>query len=256
MWAIDLSGHIALIVGGAGGIGAACVRTFAQAGASVAIGHLASQRGRARAQELASELSAAGRSIVPVEVDVTRDDSVQAMLEKVREGLGGPDIIVYSAGMTDRAALSELTTERWERMLAVNLTGAYRVVRLALPSLLEKRGVVVLIGSQVSMTGGGGGAHYAASKAGLEGLTRALCRELLPHGVRVNTVQPCLIDTPMLRRRYADEKDLEALASQVPRGRLGRPEDIANAVLFLASDASDFICGQHLLVDGGRTYSG
>jgi len=256
MWAIDLSGHIALIVGGAGGIGAACVRTFAQAGAAVALGHSTSEQAKRRGEELAAELCAAGYSILPVEVDVTRDDSVQAMLEKVREGLGGPDIIVYSAGMTGRAALSELTTERWEHMLAVNLTGAYRVVRLALPGLLEKRGVVVLIGSQVSMTGGGGGAHYAASKAGLEGLTRALCRELLPRGVRVNTVQPCLIDTPMLRRRYADEKDLEALASQVPRGRLGRPEDIANAVLFLASDASDFICGQHLLVDGGRTYSG
>lgn len=255
MWAIDLIGHIALVVGGAGGIGAACVRAFAQAGAGVALGHSRSERGRARAEALANELRAAGNSVLVVEVDVTQDDSVEAMLEKVRAGLGRPDIIVYSAGITDRAALGELTTQRWERMLAVNLTGAYRVVRFALPDLVEKRGVVVLIGSQVSMTGGGGGAHYTASKAGLEGLTRALCRELLPHGVRVNTVQPCLIDTPMLRRRYADEKDLEALASQVPRGRLGLPEDIANAVLFLASDASDFICGQHLLVDGGRTYS-
>jgi 3-oxoacyl-[acyl-carrier protein] reductase len=255
MWTIDLTGHVALVVGGAGGIGSACVRVLAQAGAAVAIADLPSEHGTARGEALAAELRAAGHSVRAVGVDVTRDDSVQAMLDHVRASLGKPDIVVYSAGITDRVSLGDLTSDRWDRMIAVNLSGAYRVVRLALPDLLETRGTVVLVGSQVSMTGGGGGAHYAASKAGLEGLTRALCRELLPHGVRINTVQPCLIDTPMLRERYSEEEDLQALACQVPRGRLGRPEDIANAVLFLASEAADFICGQHLLVDGGRTFS-
>lgn len=255
MWSIDLTGRVGVVVGGAGAIGAACARALAQAGAGVVIADAPAAGDAPRGEPLARELRDAGHDAWAVEVEVTQDDSAQAMVARVRELAGRLDLVIYSAGLAERVAFADLTAERWERMLAVNLTGAYRVVRAALPELLARRGTVVLIGSQVAVTGGGGGAHYAASKAGMEGLTRALSRELLPQGVRVNTVEPCLVDTPMLRRRYANEQDVQTLVAQVPRGRLGRPEDIANAALFLVSDAADFICGQHLMVDGGRTFS-
>lgn len=142
----------------------------------------------------------------------------------------------------------------WQKALDVNLTASYIAVKLALPWLLQAgRANIVLIGSSAVYDGGGGGVHYAAAKAGLVGLLHGMMRELPHRGIRPNAVHPCVVDTDLLRERYDDEEKRATLSSQVPIGRLAKPKDIGYLVAFLCSDLGSFICGQSILVDGGRT---
>jgi 3-oxoacyl-[acyl-carrier protein] reductase len=157
-------------------------------------------------------------------------------------------------GVTWVAPLQVLDLEGWQRALDVNLTASYVAVKVALPWFLEnERADIVLIGSSAVVDGGGGGAHYSAAKAGLDGMMRGLMRELPRQGIRINTVHPCVVDTDLLRERYDTEEKRARLAAQVPVGRLAEPEEIGSLIAYLCSDLGGFICGQSILVDGGRT---
>lgn len=254
MLTICLTGRKALVTGGARGIGAGIVRALAECGASVAFTHLGSERGNAAADRLVAELVTRGRQALGFAAAAEDMQAMSAVISEAAEKMGGLDIVVPNVGINWVAPLEALDLEGWRRALDLNLTSSFVAVKVALPWLLEAgRADIVLIGSSAVYDGGGGGAHYAAAKAGLEGLMRALVRELGRKGVRINMVHPCVVDTDLLRERYESEEKRARLIAQVPVGRLGRPEDIGNLVAYLCSDLGSFICGQSILVDGGRT---
>jgi len=168
--------------------------------------------------------------------------------------MNGLDIVVPNVGANEPTAIEDMDPDNWRRAMDINLTAAYIAIKSALPWLLQAtRGDIVLIGSSVAVDGGGGSAAYAAAKAGLEGMMRALMRVLPAKGVHINTVRPCVVDTDALRARYYDEDKRAQLAAQVPLGRLSKPEDVAYLVAYLCCELGEFICGQCILVDGGRT---
>lgn len=254
MLTIDLSRRRALVTGGARGIGAGIVRALAQCGADVAFTYLGSEKGERAAHALVDEVAALGRQAFCFKASADDAEAMGAAVAAAAGALGGLDIAIPNVGLNWEALLDVLDLAGWQRALDLNLTASFIAVKAALPWLLQAgRGAIILIGSSAALDGGGGGAHYAAAKAGLEGLMRAMMRELPRRGIRVNLVHPCVIDTDLLRERYGDEEKRARLAAQVPVGRLGRPEDIGNLVAFLCSDLGSFICGQSILVDGGRT---
>lgn len=253
---INLESNVILVTGGSRGIGAACCRILAQAGASVVLNHSRSERGRKAAYQVKSDVEAMNKGQIMIEeADVGNYEEVKEMFNHIIARYGKIDTVVCNAGITSPVPLERLEPEIWEKTLRINLTGAFHVVRQAIPIMLaQKKGVFIIIGSSATYTGGGGGAHYSASKTGLEGLTRDINREYLRKGIRANTVLPAAIETDMFKERYPHPEDRKKAAEEHPLGRLGTPEDIANVVLFLASDLSEYICGQHILVDGGRTF--
>lgn len=254
MIAIDLTGRSALVTGGARGIGAGIVRALAEAGAKVTFTHLGSRRGDQAANLMMAELYERGVEVLRFEAAGEDMNAMSRVVSEAADKMGGLDIVVPNVGQNWVVPLEEMDLAGWHRALDINLTSSFVAAKLALPWLLEaERGDIVFIGSSSVIDGGGGGVHYAAAKAGLEGIMRALMRELPSRGIRVNVVHPCVIDTDLLRERYDDEEALALLAGQVPLGRLGHPSDIGNLVAFLCSDLGGFICGQSILVDGGRT---
>jgi len=254
MLAINLEGRHGLVTGGARGIGAGIVRALAESGAHVAFTFLPTEQDTQAAQALVEALGRPGRHIVALPAPA---QDLQAMTEAASlaaERLGGLDILVPNVGLTWPAPLETLDLEAWQRALDLNLTASFIAVKVALPFMLQARqGTIILIGSSVVVDGGGGGVHYPAAKAGLEGLMRGMMRELPRRGIRVNIVHPCVVDTDLLRQRYDTEEKRAQLAAQVPVGRLATPADIGHLVAFLCSDLGSFICGQSILVDGGRT---
>jgi 2-hydroxycyclohexanecarboxyl-CoA dehydrogenase len=203
----------------------------------------------------AAELRESGAAAVGVEADVTDRSAVDAALDKVRAGLGPVAIMVTSAGVDSFEPFTEITSESWERILAVNLTGTFHCLQAAVPDMLEARwGRIVTISSSSAQSGAPRMAHYVAAKAGVIGLTRALALELARKGITVNVVTPGMIDTPMLRRASAggDIGTLEKTAARaIPVGRPGTPEEIAAACGFLCSDGAAFVTGQVMAVNGG-----
>jgi 3-oxoacyl-[acyl-carrier protein] reductase len=254
MLAIDLTGRRALVTGGSRGIGAGVVRALAEAGACVAFTHTGSARGTEAAAGLLAEL-AAGEDRVSAWVAAADDvDAMARTTAAAASAMGGLDIVVPNVGKNWPAAIAELDVELWRRTLEVNLTASFVAVKTALPRLLEaERADIVFIGSSAVSDGGGGSVAYPAAKAGLAGMMRGMMRELPRKGVRVNVVHPCVVDTDLLRQRYDTEEKRAALAGQVPVGRLSTPLDVGALVAFLCSDLGGFICGQSILVDGGRT---
>ena len=262
MLAIDLSGRRALVTGGSRGIGAGIVRVLAEAGASVAFTHLGSERGSHAAAELVGQLTAGGRNVWRFAAPGEDLPAMQAAVSAAAGQMGGLDILVPNVGMNWVAPLPDLELDAWQRALDINLTSAYIAIKCAYPWLEgagrgsdEKlgRADVVIIGSSGVYDGGGGGIQYASAKAGLEGMVHGLMREFPRRGIRINMVHPCVVDTDLLRERYDTEEKRARLAAQVPLGRLARPEELGSLVAYLCSDLGGFICGQSLLVDGGRT---
>jgi 3-oxoacyl-[acyl-carrier protein] reductase len=249
-------GRTAVVTGGARGIGRAVAYRLAGLGARTVIWDLDGKRAEQTTTQLCKLLDEQGRKphIEWLEVDVTDEQAVQSNMDKVAEGTG-IDVLVNNAGTTSVQKVEEMSLDVWERTVRVNLTATFYCCRAAIPFLRKRPGAAIVnISSSSALVGGGGGAHYAASKAGVDGLTRHLARELAPI-VRVNSIQPRTIDTELFQARYAHAPlEQNKLLAQIPLGRIGQPQDVADAVAFLASDWSAFITGQILLIDGGRTY--
>ncbi len=241
-----LQDKVAIITGGANGIGLEAARLFASEGAKVAIADFNREVGEQRAIELKSE----GFDVSYVEVNVAERESVDAMVESVASQYGGIDILVNNAGITRDAMLSKMTSEQFQQVINVNLTGAFHCAQAVLPYLVEKGKGKIINTSSVSGTFGNvGQSNYAAAKSGLLGLTKTWAKELGRKGINVNAVAPGFTETAMVEE--VPEKVINQLKEQVPMGRLGRTTDIAHAYLYLASEESDYVNGHTLHVDGG-----
>jgi 3-oxoacyl-[acyl-carrier protein] reductase len=240
-----LDGETALVTGASRGIGEAIARMLAGAGASV-VGTATTPEGVERIEGALAGFGA-GRGAV---LDVRDEGSVSALFRTL-EGEGRvPGIVVNNAGITRDGLLVRMDAADWDAVIDTNLTALYRICRLCVRPLMKaRRGRIINIGSVVGETGNAGQVNYCAAKAGLVGFTRALARELGPRGITVNAVAPGFIDTDMTRGLSGARRD--ALLASVPLGRLGRPDDVAAAVLFLASPAAAYVTGEILHVNGG-----
>jgi NAD(P)-dependent dehydrogenase (short-subunit alcohol dehydrogenase family) len=252
MLTFDLKGKTTLVIGGARGIGAAIVRVAAQSGSNV----VWTCRSDVEASEkLLRETVEYGIEAFYEKVDCTDEQATIALIAKIMSKWGHIDNLVHCAGYTSPVSMLDLDAAEWRRIVDINLNGAFISVRSVLePMIANGGGSIVLIGSAAIVAGGGGRADYVSAKAGLEGLSRAITREFAPKGIRCNIVHPSLIETDLLEQRYPDPVERAKIASGVPLGRLGQPEDIANTTLFLISDLSSYITAQSIYVDGGRTF--
>ena len=232
-----LDGRVALVSGGARGLGAAYVRALHGCGAHVVIGDLLDDEGTALADEL-------GERALFVHLDVTsEEDWADAVAAAV--GLGGVDVLVNNAGIANAGRVERYGREQWDAVIAVNLTGTYLGVRAVVPVMkAARRGSIVNISSVEGMRGDAGLHGYVASKFGVRGLTKSLAVELGADGIRVNSVHPGFVLTPMTER-------LDVTRQRIPLGRPAVPDDVVGAVLFLAGDASAYVTGTELVVDGG-----
>jgi 3-oxoacyl-[acyl-carrier protein] reductase len=243
MTAIDLSGKTAFVTGSTRGIGLAIARALHRAGAKVAIVGRDAERARAVAGELGDR--AAG-----VACDVAVAEQVEAALANAESTLGPVDILVNNAGLTRDNILLRLTESDWDAVLDANLKGAFHTTRVAIKGMMKRRsGRIINVTSVVGLTGNKGQANYAASKAGLIGFTKSVAKEYAGRGILANCIAPGYIETDMTSG--LPEAAKATLLQGIALGRLGRPEDVAGAALFLASDFASYITGQVLVVDGG-----
>ncbi len=243
---MKLEGKVALVTGGAQGIGRAIALALVREGAKVAI----SDVNLARAQETGREIEAQGREALAVGGNVANAQEAEAMVQKTAEKFGRVDILVNNAGITRDQVLLRMKEEDWDSVLSVNLKGIFNCTKAALrPLLKQKGGKIINIASVTGQMGNAGQANYAASKAGVIGFTKSIAREYASRNIQVNAVAPGFIDTAMTQA--IPQKGREFLIQQIPMGRLGTPEDVAEAVIFLASPAADYITGQVLAVNGG-----
>jgi NAD(P)-dependent dehydrogenase (short-subunit alcohol dehydrogenase family) len=242
-------GMVALITGGQQGIGRAVALALAREGADVALNYLDDPGG---AERVAAEIRAAGRRCLPVQGDVSRAGDVAALVDAAEHGLGPVDTLVNNAGIFPRSAFLELAEAEWDRVHGVNLKGSFLTAQAVARRLVARgaAGAIVNLASSAAYRSSPRGAHYVASKAGVVGLTRAMALELAPHGIRVNAIAPGLTDTAQPRHGHS-EADVQAMARQVPLGRMGQPDDVAAVAVFLASDAARHITGQVIHVNGG-----
>ena len=240
---IDLSGRVALVTGSTRGIGHAIATTLAGCGAKVAV----VGRDAAKAKDVAGTLGAEARGF---SCDVADPASVVALVEGVEKEMGGIDILVNNAGLTRDNILFRIKDEDWDAVLDANLRGAFVAIRAASRGMMKRRwGRIINIASVVGLIGNKGQANYAASKAGLIGLTKSVAKELASRNVLANAVAPGFIETDMTSALTADAR--AALSAQIPLERLGTPADIAGTVAFLASEHAAYITGQVFVVDGG-----
>ncbi len=242
----DMGGEIALVTGASRGIGRAIALALGRRGATV-VGTATSESGAENISNYLKENGIAGQGAV---LDVTRQEAVEALLGELSGALGAPSILVNNAGITRDGLLLRMKEEDWDVILDTNLKSAYRMSRACLRAMTKARhGRIISIGSVVGSMGNAGQSNYAAAKAGLVGFSRALAREVAGRGVTVNVVAPGFIETDMTRA--LPEAQREALAGQIPLGRLGRPEDVAEAVAYLASPGAAYVTGAVLHVNGG-----
>lgn len=241
-----LSGKVAIITGAANGLGLAAAEIFAREGASVAIADYNEQQGTARARELVEK----GHRVAFFQVNVADQDSVNLMVKNVIDTFGKIDILVNNAGITKDAMLKKMTLENFQRVIDVNLTGVFLCTHAVIPTMTEQGSGKIINTSSVSgVYGNIGQTNYAAAKAGVVGMTKTWAKELGRKGINVNAVAPGFIETNMTAA--VPEKILEQLKATIPLGHLGKPEDIANAYLYLASDEAKYVNGTILHVDGG-----
>ncbi len=249
---LDFSGKVALVTGAASGMGLATARAFAQAGASVVLADFKEDAVKAAAEELA----AAGHKALAVRCDVSDDAQVAALVGRAVAAFGRLDAAFNNAGVMARIVpTADSTREDWDRVIGVNLRGVWSCMKHELRQMERQgSGAIVNNASVGALTGNPGIGSYIASKHGVVGLTRTDALEYVKRGIRVNAVNPGLIDTPIARDVVAgDERAYAEIATQVPIGRAGRPEEIASAVLWLCSPGASYVVGHALTVDGGMT---
>ena len=246
---LELDGKVALITGGARGIGLAISERLSMAGARVVIADLDEKEGTDAADRIGTQT---GNEAAAVGVDVTSPEDVEGMVAFALDRFGQADILVNNAGVNGRnAPLWETTDEMWEAMLAVNLTSVFRCCRAVIGHMRERgSGAIVNMASIGGKEGNPNQIPYTVTKAGVIGLTKSLAKEVIGDGIRVNAVAPALIETPLLAQHSPE--DIRFLTGKIPLGRMGRPEEVAAVVHFLASDDASFVTGQCYDASGGR----
>lgn len=241
-----LQEKIALITGAAQGIGKEIALCFARQGADMALVDVA----RDSLESTRAEIEQQGRKCLALPVDVSNTDEVAACVNKCIDSFGRIDILVNNAGITRDNLLLRMSTEEWDSVIAVNLKGTYNFIKaLTKPLMKQRAGRIINIASIIGIIGNAGQANYAASKAGIIGLTKSVARELAPRGINVNAIAPGFITTAMTEVLSDEVK--EGMLANIPLGRFGEPADVARAALFLASDLSRYLTGQVIVVDGG-----
>ena len=246
-----LDGRIALVTGASQGIGRACALALAEAGATVAL----AARNEAKLAEVAAEIEAAGGKAAAFALDVANEESIKAGAKAVLERFEKVEILVNNAGITRDGLVLRMKRADWDDVLATNLTGAFLLTQALLSAMLRNRwGRIINISSVVGRTGQAGQVNYAATKAGLIGMTRSLAREVASRGITVNAVAPGYIETPMTA--VLDEKQTAAMMAQIPLGRAGTDAEIAQAVAYLASEGAGYVTGHVLDVNGGMFMGG
>jgi len=245
-----MSDRVAVVTGAASGIGLGIAHRLAADGHKVALLDADGDTVLTATAELVSE----GHQVTGYKVDVADRSAIEESYVAIRKDLGPITIVVTSAGIESFDPILEVTPEKWDRIIAVNLTGTFTCVQLAVADMIEaKWGRIVTISSSSAQSGAPNMTHYVASKGGVIGLTKAFARELAPHGITANTIPPTIVDTPMARKAFAANNvpSIDVLGSMVPLGRAGTPEDIAGACSYLCSESGGYVTGQVIGVNGG-----
>lgn len=246
MMQLDLSNEIALVTGASRGIGQSIAQALGKAGATV-VGTATSESGAERITASLQDVGVNGRGMV---LNVTDADQIQAVVKAIGEAYGAPTVLVNNAGITRDNLLMRMKDDEWDSIIDTDLSSVYRMSKACLRGMMKaRRGRIINIASVVGLMGNAGQCNYAAAKAGILGLTKSLAREVGPRGITVNTVAPGFIATDMTDELNQEQKD--ALLGQTPLGKLGSPDDIAAAVVYLASPVAGFVTGETLNVNGG-----
>jgi glucose 1-dehydrogenase len=254
-----LRGQKALVTGASSGIGEGIARALGAAGAAVVVNYAGNAAGAAR---VVADLTSAGAEALAIRADVAREADVEAMFAEMLAAWGRIDILVNNSGVQRDAALTEMTLDQWTTVLGVNLTGMFLCTRAAAramigqgpaPALSRATGKILCISSVHEVIPWAGHVNYAASKGGVKLFMQSVAQELAPHRIRVNSIAPGAIQTPINRAAWETPHALESLLTLIPYGRIGVPEDIGRAAVWLASDAADYVHGQTIFVDGGMT---
>ncbi|MDX2205305.1 MAG: glucose 1-dehydrogenase [Hyphomicrobiaceae bacterium] len=255
---VDLAGRVALITGASSGLGRATALALGRSKARVVVNH--TERSRDSGLAVVAEIEASGGEAIAIAADVSIEADVDRLFAQAGEHFGTVDMVVANAGLERPAAFEAMTLADWRTVIDVNLTGAFLTARAAVRTFLRPRsesrppgpiGNLVFVSSVHETIPWSGQANYAASKGGIAMLMRSLAQELAPRGVRVNAVAPGAIKTAINQHVWSSQEARDALLTLIPYGRLGMPEDVANAILWLLSDASDYVNGTSLVVDGG-----
>jgi len=254
-----LKGQRALVTGASSGIGLGVAKALGVAGADVVVNYVSAPEA---AERVAEEIRAGGSRALAIRADVSREEQVEAMFAEMRAAWGGIDILVNNAGLQKDAAFTEMTLAQWNTVIGVNLTGMFLCARAAAREMIRQgvrsevsraAGKIICISSVHEVIPWAGHANYAASKGGVKLLMQTLAQELAPARIRVNSIAPGAIQTPINRDAWETPQALKSLLNLIPYGRIGQPEDIGRVAVFLASDDADYINGQTIFVDGGMT---
>lgn len=248
---MDLQNKVAVVTGARRGMGKADALLLAKAGAKVVVSDISQEE----CQQVADEIKNAGGGAIAVKCDVSKKEEVDAMIKKSVEAFGRIDILVNNAGICEFKPFLEITEEEWNKTIDINLKGYFLCAQAAAKEMAKQNSGVIINIASIAMGQVGVGfpaiSHYCASKGGIVAMTEAMALELAPYNIRVNAIAPGAIDTPMAASVKDDPKTLEGIMARVPLKRIGKPEEIANAVLFLASDDSSYMTGSVVVVDGG-----